>query len=47
VSFLRPVLQKIYNSQNIVAKGVRFLSSVLFARTAGHAVLLIFQKNEN
>lgn len=47
VSFLRPVLQKIYNSQNIAAKGIRFLSSVLFSWFSGHAILLIFQKNEN
>ena len=47
ISFLRPVLQKIYNSQNIVALGIRFLSSVLFARFAGHTILLLFQKNEN
>jgi len=46
ISLLNPFLQKIYNSQNILSKGVRFLNSLLFSRIAGHVILLIFQKDE-
>jgi ubiquinone/menaquinone biosynthesis C-methylase UbiE len=43
--FLKPVLQRIYNCQNIIAKGIRFLISILFSKIAGHTILLVF-KNE-
>jgi len=41
---LSPILKRVYNSQNIFAKGIRFLNSVLFSKIAGHMILLIFQK---
>jgi len=46
ISLLRPILQKIYNSQSILAKGLRFLVSLLFSKIAGHSILLVFRKNE-
>lgn len=46
VLWLKPFLQKIYASQNILGKGIRFLNSILFSKIAGHMVLLVFQKNE-
>ena len=45
ISLLKPFLQKIYDSQNIIIKGIRFLISILFSKIAGHTILLIF-KNE-
>jgi ubiquinone/menaquinone biosynthesis C-methylase UbiE len=47
ITLLKPILQKIYDSQNILAKGVRFLISLLFSKIASHSILLVFQKNEN
>jgi len=47
ISLLRPVLHKLYNSKNIVAKGVRRSISILFSWLFGHVILLILQKNEN
>ncbi|MFX0204606.1 MAG: hypothetical protein ACFFDT_01375 [Candidatus Hodarchaeota archaeon] len=44
VSFLKPALQKVYNSQNLFAKGVRFLISLLFSRITAHSILFVFQK---
>ena len=44
ISLLKPILQKIYDSQNTLAKGIRFLNSILFSKVAGHSILLIFQK---
>ena len=46
ISFLKPILQRIYNNQNILAKALRALNTILFSRVAGHMILLIFQKNE-
>ena len=43
-SILRPILQKIYDSQNIIAKGIKLLSSLLFSKITGAMVLLVFQK---
>lgn len=46
ISVLRPILQRIYDSQSILFKGVRFLINILFSKIAGHMVLLIFQKKK-
>jgi SAM-dependent methyltransferase len=42
----RIVFQRIYQSENIFSKGIRFLTSFFFSRVAGHMILLVFQKNE-
>jgi len=44
VPFLNPILKKIYISQNIFAKGIRFLISILFSKMTSHMILLVFQK---
>lgn len=44
IPLLKPILQKIYDCQNDFAKGIRLLISILFSRTSGHMILLIFQK---
>lgn len=44
--FLARPLQKIYDSQNLFAKGIGFLIEILFPKIASHMALLIFQKNE-
>jgi len=46
VSFLNSILKRIYVSQNIFAKGVRFLISILFSKITSHMILLVFQKYE-
>ena len=46
ISLLRPIFQKVYDSQNILAKAVKFLNLILFSKVAGHSILLVFQKNE-
>ena len=46
IPFLSPILKRVYNSQNIFAKGIRFLISILFSKIASHMILLVFQKNE-
>jgi len=44
ITCIKPILQKVYNSRNIIAKGIRFLNSVLFSNIASHCVLLVFCK---
>lgn len=44
VFWLNPSLKKIYSSQNILAKALRYLTSILFAFVFGHSILLVFQK---
>jgi len=46
ISLLKPILQRIYDSQNILAKGLKLLNSILFSKIASHMILLVFQKNE-
>lgn len=46
VIFFEPILRRIYASQNVVARGIRFLDSILFSKIASHMILLVFQKNE-
>ena len=47
VSLVKPILQKIYNNQDILSRGIRFSLSFLFSKIAGHSILLVFKKNEN
>jgi len=47
ISLLKPILQKIYDCQNISAKGIKFLISLLFSRISAHCILLVFQKKES
>jgi len=44
VFWLKPILQKIYDSQTIIAKGIKSMSSILFSKATGHIVLLVFKK---
>ena len=45
ITWMKPFLQKVYNSRNIITKGVRFLNSILFSKISSHCVLLVFKKN--
>jgi len=47
IPLFRPILQKIYDSRNAFAKGLRFFLTVIFAPFAGHIILLIFKKHED
>jgi SAM-dependent methyltransferase len=47
ISFLKPILQKVYNGRGIIARAVRGFITLIFAPFAGHIILLIFKKNEN
>ncbi len=38
ISLLRPILQRIYDSQNILARGTRFLISLIFSKIASHSI---------
>lgn len=40
----KPVLQKLYDSQNSAMKGANLLLSLIFSRIAAHSLLCIFQK---
>jgi len=44
VRFLRPVLQKIYDSRSISAKIIKRLLNLLLNRFFGHSVILVLQK---
>lgn len=44
ISILKPILQKVYESQKCIAKGIRFLNSILFSKIAWHSILLVFKK---
>jgi len=44
ISLLKPILQRIYDSQSILARGIKFSNSILFAKLAGHSILLVFRK---
>lgn len=44
VSFLRPLLKKIYQSQNVLLRASRYLVSALFAFFFGHLALMVFKK---
>jgi len=46
VSWLRPILQKIYDSQNILAKGLKFVISSLLSGVSGHCILLVFRNEK-
>lgn len=47
ISFLRPILQKIYDGRGFFSRVLRGLLTVFFAPFAGHIILLIFKKHEN
>ncbi|MHA1440152.1 MAG: class I SAM-dependent methyltransferase [Promethearchaeota archaeon] len=44
ITWTKPILQKVYNSRNIIAKGIRFLNSILFSNISSHNILLVFKK---
>lgn len=44
VSFLRSLLKKIYQNQNVLLRAFRYLVSVLFAFFFGHLALMVFKK---
>ena len=44
VGWLRPILQRVYDGKGVLAKGFRFLFTILFATFAGHIILLVFKK---
>jgi len=44
VFWLRPIFQKIYDSQMIIAKRIRYINSILFSKAVGHIILLVFRK---
>lgn len=44
VTFLQPVLQRIYNGKGIFTRGTRFLFTVIFARITGHMMLFVLKK---
>ncbi|NQV88697.1 MAG: class I SAM-dependent methyltransferase [Parcubacteria group bacterium] len=44
ISFLKPLLQRIYNGKNMVAKVLNFAISKTCAPFAGHGVLLVCEK---
>lgn len=46
ISLLKPIMGKIYNSQNLLAKVIRFSNSILFSKIATHNVLLVFRKEK-
>lgn len=46
IFILSPILQKVYDSQELFAKGIRFLNSILFSKVASHSVLLVLKKYE-
>jgi len=46
ISFLKPILQILYDSQNLFARSIKFLISMIFANVAGHGILLIFKLDE-
>ncbi len=47
ISFLRPVLQRVYGGRGFFAKAWRGLLTMVFAPFAGHIILLIFKKHGN
>lgn len=44
IPLLKLILQKIYNSQTITSRGLRYLISLVFSRVAAHNILLVFKK---
>ena len=45
IAWIEPILQKVYDSRNIIAKGVKFLNSILFSKISSHCVLLVFRRS--
>lgn len=46
MSFLRPVLQKIYDGKSVPAKALRLILSKMFSPVSNHSVILIFKKHD-
>ncbi len=46
ISFLKPLLQKVYGSKNIICRIISYAISMISSFFAGHAILLIFKKND-
>ncbi len=46
ISFLQPVLQKIYDSKNIFLRIFNYGLSLISAKFSSHAILLVFRKNK-
>lgn len=44
ITWIKSILQKVYNSRNLIAKGIRFLNSILFSKIASHGILMVFKK---
>jgi len=44
ISFTKPILQRIFDSRTVAARGIQFVLSEVFSGAAGHSTLLIFQK---
>jgi hypothetical protein len=45
IPILKPILQKIYDSNNLAIKVIRMATSVLVSRVTSHSILLIFKFN--
>ncbi len=46
ISLLRPLLQKIYDSKNVLLKIVSYGISILFSPFSSHSILLVFQNTD-
>ncbi|MBU2540173.1 class I SAM-dependent methyltransferase [Patescibacteria group bacterium] len=44
IFLLKPILQKVYDSHNLLAKGIKFLNSFFLSKIAGHSILLVLKK---
>lgn len=44
VSFIKPILQKFYDSKSFMGKSFKFVLSNIFAPVCGHSILLVFKK---
>lgn len=44
VAFLKPLLQRIYDSRNIFLKIINYGLSITLSRFSGHSILLVFRK---
>lgn len=44
VPLFRPLLQSVYNGKGMVARGFRFVATLLLAKLTGHMMLFVFKK---
>jgi SAM-dependent methyltransferase len=47
IPFLHPVLQKLYNSKSKLARGLRYLLTLVLARLCGHMITLVCKKSSS